>query len=75
MATFKIMNHMGDEIVLEYDRTDKAAVARAMRRFNEIVAEHYSAGTRPGTSGELTLKREFDPNAEETVFIRPSVGG
>jgi hypothetical protein len=75
MAVFKIMNHMGDETVLEYDRTDKAAVAKAMARFKEIVAEHYTAGTRPSTSGELTLKRHFDPNAEETVFIRPSVGG
>ena len=75
MATFKIMNHMGDETVLEYDRTDKAAVAKAMERFKEIVAEHHTAASRAGTSGDYTVSRTFDPNAEETVFVRPMVGG
>ena len=73
MSTQIKMDHTGDT---RYDVNPKDAlsVKQAMERFDQLIAEGFTAAkkTGPGTS-EVT--REYDPTAEETIFIPRLQGG
>jgi hypothetical protein len=73
MATQIVMDHSGDSR-FEFDPADKAAVAEAMERFNELTELGYTAAERtgPGTSRKVTA---FDPTAAEVLFMPRLAGG
>jgi hypothetical protein len=73
MAIQIVMNNSGDSR-FEFDQADSAAVAEAMERFDELVRRGYTAAERtgPGTSRKVT---EFDPTANEVLFMTRLVGG
>ncbi len=73
MATQIVMDHSGDSR-FEFDPADKAAVAEAMGRFNELTELGYTAAERtgPGTSRKVTA---FDPTAAEVLFMPRLAGG
>jgi len=52
-----------------------AEVARAMERFQALVAEGRTAATRKEGSSEYSVVRTFDPTAEETLFVPRLKGG
>jgi hypothetical protein len=47
---------------------------RAEERFRELTGAGFTAAVRTA-SGEVVVKRTFDPNAEETLFFPRLVGG
>jgi hypothetical protein len=53
---------------------DASAVAEAERRFLELTGAGFIAAKRTG-NGASELIRQFDPTAQETVFIPRLVGG
>jgi hypothetical protein len=53
---------------------DASAVAEAERRFLELTGAGFIAAKRTG-NGTSELIRQFDPTAQETVFIPRLVGG
>jgi hypothetical protein len=53
---------------------DAAAVADAEKRFSELTGSGFIAAKRTG-NGTSELIRDFDPTAQETVFIPRLVGG
>jgi hypothetical protein len=75
-------NSMHTQIVMDatgdtrhhFDANDQAAVAEAEKRFMELTGAGFTAAKRigPGTSERI---REFDPTAEETLFIPRLIGG
>jgi hypothetical protein len=73
MSVHIVMNLTGDSR-FKFDPADKAAVAKAMERFNELTGLGYTAAERtgPGTSRKVT---EFDPIAAEVLFMPRLVGG
>ena len=73
MHTQTIMDRSGDTRH-EFDPDDASAVAEAERRFAELTKSGFVAATRTG-SGPAELIRQFDPTAQETVFIPRLVGG
>ncbi len=73
MAKQFVMNVMGDTRY-EFDPTDAAAVAKASMRFKELTGAGYTAAVRRG-SGASELIRDFDPSADETVFLPRLRGG
>ena len=52
-----------------------AEVARAMERFAALVAEGRTAATRKEGASEYSVTRQFDPSAEETLFVPRLKGG
>ncbi len=73
MAKQFVMNATGDTRY-EFDPTDAAAVAKASMRFKELTGAGYTAAVRRG-SGASELIRDFDPSADETVFLPRLRGG
>jgi hypothetical protein len=73
MAIQLVMDCSGDSR-FEFDLADKAAVAKAMERFNELTGRGYTAAERtgPGTSRKVA---EFNPAATEVLFMPRLVGG
>jgi hypothetical protein len=73
MAIQLVMDRSGDSR-FEFDPADKAAVAKAMERFNDLTGLGYTAAERtgPGTSRKVT---EFNPAATEVLFMPRLVGG
>jgi len=57
-----------------FDAQDRAAVAKAERRFMELTGAGFTAAVRTGP-GEQRVIRSFDPTAEETLFYPRLVGG
>jgi hypothetical protein len=58
----------------EFSPDDATAVAEAEKRFGELVAKGFIAAKRTG-GGTSALVRQFDPTAQETLFIPRLVGG
>jgi hypothetical protein len=58
----------------QFDPEDTSAVADAERRFRELTGVGFTAAKRTGI-GTSELIREFDPTAQETVFIPRLRGG
>jgi hypothetical protein len=50
------------------------AIDEAERRFGELVGAGYIAAKRTG-DGTSELLRQFDPTAQETLFIPRLIGG
>jgi hypothetical protein len=70
MRTQIVMDTSGDTRH-QFDPDDPSAVAEAERRFREA---GFTAAKRTGI-GNSKLIREFDPTAQETVFIPRLRGG
>ena len=73
MATQIVMDHTGDTRH-HFDAKDLKAMAEAEHRFKALTGNGFTAATRQA-SGDVSLARSFDPNAEETVFYPRLVGG
>ena len=73
MASQIVIDHTGDTRH-SFNPDDVLAVAKAERRFNELIGMGYAAAVRTG-SGEVSKIRSFDPSAEETLFFPRLVGG
>ena len=73
MRTQIVMDATGDTRH-HFDPNDPAAVAQAERRFLELKQAGFIAAKRTG-KGTSELIREFDPNAQETLFIPRLIGG
>jgi hypothetical protein len=73
MLTQIVMDATGDTRH-HFDPTDPAAVAQAERRFLELKQAGSIAAKRTGNNTS-ELIREFDPNAQETLFIPRLIGG
>ena len=73
MATQIVMDHTGDSRH-SFDPRDVEAVAKAERRFKELMDAGYIAAVRTAT-GESRRAGSFDPDAEETLFFPRLVGG
>jgi hypothetical protein len=58
----------------QFDPDDPSAVAEAERRFTKLTGAGFIAAKRTGI-GASELIREFDPTAQETVFIPRLRGG
>ena len=73
MPTQIVMDHTGDTRH-NFDAKDANAVLKAEERFKKLTGRGFTAAVRDA-SGEVTLTRTFDPNAEETLFLPRLVGG
>jgi len=73
MPTQIVMDHTGDTRH-QFDAADAAAVAEAERRFKELTGAGFAAGERTGP-GQSKIVSQFDPQAEETLFIPRLQGG
>jgi hypothetical protein len=73
MRTQIVMDASGDTRH-HFDANDQAAVAEAERRFKKLMGAGFTAAKRTG-SGTSELIRQFDPTAEETLFIPRLQGG
>jgi hypothetical protein len=73
MRTQIVMDSTGDTRH-HFDPSDPTAVAEAERRFLELKQAGFIAAKRTG-KGPSELIREFDPNAQETLFIPRLIGG
>ncbi len=73
MATHVVMDHSGDTRHT-FDPKDAEAVLKAEERFKELTSLGFTAAVR-SASGEPSIKRTFDPSAEETLFFPRLVGG
>jgi hypothetical protein len=73
MHTQIVMDRSGDTRH-HFAPDDASAVAEAERRFGELIEAGFIAAKRMG-NGTSELIRQFDPTAQETVFIPRLVGG
>ena len=73
MAIQVVMDQNGDTRHT-FDPNDGEAIIKAEERFKELTSAGFTAAVR-SASGEPTLRRTFDPAAEETVFFPRLVGG
>jgi len=72
MATLLVMDASGDTRH-SFDPADETELLRVEDRFCEHLKNGYTAASRNGT-GPAMIARSFDPTAEETLFIRVSLG-
>jgi len=73
MATQIVMDLNGDSRH-QFDPRDAEAVAKAERRFKELIDSGFIAAERTST-GESRLVKSFEPAANETLFFPRLVGG
>jgi len=73
MAYQIVMDHSGDSRH-EFSINDAESVARAERRFKELIGKGFTAAVRLGP-GEVRRVAAFDPTAQETLFFPRLVGG
>ena len=73
MPTQIVMNFSGDSRY-QFSSDDARAVAKAERRFNELVGAGFLVAERTPT-GEARLTKSFDPKSNETLFFPRLVGG
>jgi hypothetical protein len=74
MAKFHITDLTG-HTTLEFDMKNSSAVKEAMEKFEELMKDGYSAGSRQFGDRDYTQTRQFNAEADETVFVRPIQGG
>lgn len=68
-----VMDKTGDSEIA-FNPTDADQVAKAQAKFDELTKGNHLA-FRKSADGKDEIVRSFDPNAEETVFMPPLVGG
>jgi hypothetical protein len=73
MAKQLIMDHTGDR-QNSFDKDNPQALARAERRFKELIGLGFTAAVRT-TDGYVSRIQAFDPTADETLFFPRLVGG
>ena len=73
MASLIVMDRTGDTRHI-FDKHDRAEVAKAEQRFNELTGAGFTAAVRTGP-GEQRIICSFDPTADETLFYPRLVGG
>jgi hypothetical protein len=73
MATQIVMDRTGDTRH-NFDAKNANALLETEERFKELTGAGFTAAVRTAT-GEGSVTRSFDPNAEETVFFPRLVGG
>jgi hypothetical protein len=76
MGVNRILDQSGDTTVA-WDLTDEESVARAEELFASLSKERKIPFARnPGVHADEAVQiREFDPNAEEIIWVRPIAGG
>jgi hypothetical protein len=70
----QIVMDMSGDTRHRFDPADASAVAEAEKRFRNLVEAGFIAAKRTG-NGTSELVRQFDPTAQETVFVPRLVGG
>jgi hypothetical protein len=73
MAMQIVMDHTGDSRH-QFDPADAAAVAEAEGRFKMLTGAGFTAAKRL-SEGKSEILKNFDPTAEETLFIPRLKGG
>jgi hypothetical protein len=73
MAMQIVMDHTGDSRH-QFDPADAAAVAEAEERFKMLTGAGFTAAKRL-SEGKSEILKNFDPTAEETLFIPRLKGG
>jgi hypothetical protein len=73
MPTQIVMDATGDTRH-HFDIENEVSVAEAKRRFDTLAETGFIAAKRTGT-GTSKLIRDFDPTAEETLFMPRLIGG
>jgi len=68
---FYVMDYSGHSTV-EFSKDE---TTEAMAKFNEIVATGSTAATRKAGDQDYTVTRQFDPTADETLFVPRMQGG
>lgn len=66
---FQILDHTGHS-TLEFTDTNDA-----MEKFNVLIKDGSTAATRKTGDKDYTVTRNFDPTADETLFIPRMQGG
>lgn len=76
MGVMRILDHTGDTIV-RWELDDPATMAEAERIFRRLQGERKLAFARPAGAGpdQAEQIRQFDPAAEEIIWVRPIQGG
>ena len=74
MNTQIVMDRHGDTRHA-FDPTDAESVARAEARFRQLIGEGFRAVSLAREGAPGTLLRQFDPQAEQTLFIPQLQGG
>ena len=69
-----VMDRFGDTRH-EFDAADRAAVALAEERFNELTRSGYRAAALGGDGTPNRLLNKFDAQVERTLFIPQLQGG
>jgi hypothetical protein len=70
---FLTMDSTGHSVE-EFDTATKTGLSEAMARFEALVKEG-NAPAKLSSDGNHTVNRQFDPDAEEYVFVSPLKGG
>lgn len=73
MPTQIVMDLNGDSRY-QFSSDDARAVAKAEKRFNELVGAGFLVAERT-SAGEARLTKSFDPKSNETLFFPRLVGG
>ena len=73
MARHIIMDPSGHS-TFAFDPSNKADLAKAERRLNELVSKGYMPAYHQGQH-RVPQDRVFDPSADETIFIPALRGG
>jgi hypothetical protein len=73
MAVQIVMDRTGDSRH-KFDVADAVAVAKAAQRFMELTEAGFTAAVRTG-KGRSEIIRNFDADAEETLFFPRLQGG
>ena len=71
---FQIIMDVSGDSRHQFDPADARALAEAEKRFGDLTRAGFVAAKRTG-NGTTELVRQFDPTAQETVFIPRLVGG
>lgn len=68
---FQILDHTGHS-TLDFSKDETAS---AMEKFNALIKDGSTAATRKTGDKDYTVTRQFDPTADETLFIPRMQGG
>ncbi|HUZ21089.1 MAG TPA: hypothetical protein VMU75_11030 [Acidimicrobiales bacterium] len=74
MGVMRVLDHTGDTAVL-FDARDEATLDAARGLFDQLASEGKLAFARRLGEREGVRIRDFDPDAEEIIWVRPVQGG
>ena len=76
MGIMRIVDETGDS-TLTWNREDEQSVVAAAEMFTRLAAKKHLpfARSKGAPASDAELVRNFDPDAEEIVWVRPVVGG